>query len=90
MGLTTSGYDPGSRMWTQWSALEKVMGYSDQRRGCDGLVWMSWTSRLSLRYLLLLELLFRPPTIMLIDLLACWNGPLGLPISGGGGRSRSS
>jgi hypothetical protein len=22
--------------------------------------------------------------------LACWNGPLGLPVSGGGGRSRSS
>jgi hypothetical protein len=30
-----------------------------------------------LRYLLLLELLFKPPTIMLIDLLACWNGLLG-------------
>jgi hypothetical protein len=29
---------------------------------------MSWTSRLSFRYLLLLVLLFRPPTIMLIDL----------------------
>jgi hypothetical protein len=28
---------------------------------------------------------FRPPTIMLIDLLACWKGPLGLPISGAGG-----
>jgi hypothetical protein len=38
---------------------------------------MSLTSRLSLRYLLLLVLLFRPPTIMMIDLLACWNGPLG-------------
>jgi hypothetical protein len=66
------------------------MGCSDQRRGCDGLVWMSWTSQLSFWYLLLLVLLFRPPTIMLIDLLACWNGPLGLPVSGGGGRSRSS
>jgi hypothetical protein len=66
------------------------MGCSDQRRGCDGLVWMSLTSRLSLRYLLLLELLFRLLTIMLIDLLACCNGPLGLPVSGGGGRSRSS
>jgi hypothetical protein len=42
---------------------------------------------LSLRYLLLLVLLYRPPTIMLIDLLAYWNGPLGLPVSGGGGRS---
>jgi hypothetical protein len=50
--------------------MEKVMGYSDQRRGYDGLVWMSLTSRLSLRHLLVLELLFRPPTIMLIDLLA--------------------
>jgi hypothetical protein len=90
MGSTTSGYDPGSGMWTQWLALEKVMGCSDQRKGCDGLLWMSWTSRLSLRYLLLLELLFRPPTIMLIDLLACWNGPLGLPVSGGEGMSCSS
>jgi hypothetical protein len=66
------------------------MGCSDQCRGYDGLVWMSWTSRMSLRYLLLLELLFGPPTIMLIDLLACWNGPLGLPVSGRGGRLRSS
>jgi hypothetical protein len=24
--------------------------------------------------------------IMLIDLLACWNGPLGLPVSSRGGR----
>jgi hypothetical protein len=54
------------------------------------LVWMSLTSWLSLRYLLLLVLLFRPPTIMLIDLLAGWNGPLVLPVSGEGGRSRSS
>jgi hypothetical protein len=61
------------------------MGYSDQRRGCYGLVWMSWTSRFSLRYLLLLELLFRPPTIILIDLLG-----LGLPVSGGEGKSRLS
>jgi hypothetical protein len=66
------------------------MGCSNQRRGYDILVWMSWTSRLSLRYLLLLKLDFKPPTIMLIDLLACWNGLLGLPVSGGGGRSRSS
>jgi hypothetical protein len=51
---------------------------------------MSLTSRLSLWYLLLLVLLFRLPTIMLIDLLACWNGLLGLPVSGGGGRSRFS
>jgi hypothetical protein len=57
------------------------MGYSDQRRGCDGLVWMSLTSRLSFRYLLLFVLLFRPLTIMLIDL---------LPVSGRGGKSRSS
>jgi hypothetical protein len=54
------------------------------------LVWMSWTSRLSFRYLLLLILLFRPSTIMLIDLLACWNRPLGSPVSGEGGRSCSS
>jgi hypothetical protein len=74
----------------QWSALEKVMGCSDQRRGCNGLVWMSWTSRLSMWYLLLLELLSRTPMIMLIDLLACWNGLLGLLVSGGGGRSHSS
>jgi hypothetical protein len=47
------------------------MGCSDQRKGCDGLVWMSLTLRLSLRYLHLLVLLFRPPTIMLVDLLAC-------------------
>jgi hypothetical protein len=67
MGSTTSGYDPRSAIWTQWSALEKVMGCSDQHRGCDGLVWMSWTSWLSLRYLLQLKLDFRPPTIMLID-----------------------
>jgi hypothetical protein len=53
------------------------------------LVWMSLTSRVSFRYLLLLVLLFRPLTIMLIDLLACWNRPLGLPVSGGGGRSHS-
>jgi hypothetical protein len=39
---------------------------------------MSLTSRLSLRYLLLLVLLFRSPTIMLIDLLACWNGAIGV------------
>jgi hypothetical protein len=64
------------------------MGCSDQRRGSDGLVWMSWTSQLSLWYLLLLELLFGPPTIMLIDILPCWNGLLGLTVSGGGGRSR--
>jgi hypothetical protein len=66
------------------------MGCFDQHRGRHGLVWMSLTSRLSLQYLLLLVLLFRPPMIMLIDLLACWNGPLGLPVSGGGGKSRSS
>jgi hypothetical protein len=66
------------------------MGCSNQRRGCDGLVRMSWTSQLSLRYLLLLELLFRPLMIMLIDLLACWNGLLGFPVSSRGGRSRSS
>jgi hypothetical protein len=35
------------------------------------LVWMSLTSRLSLRYRLLLVLLFRKLMIMLIDLLAC-------------------
>jgi hypothetical protein len=35
------------------------------------LVWMSLTSRLSFRYLLLLVLLFMPSTIMLVDLLAC-------------------
>jgi hypothetical protein len=35
------------------------------------LVWMSLTSRLSLRYRLLLVLLFRQLMIMLIDLLAC-------------------
>jgi hypothetical protein len=40
--------------------MEKVIGCSDQRRGCDGLLWMSWISRLSLLYLLLLELDFRP------------------------------
>jgi hypothetical protein len=56
------------------------MGCSDQRRGCDDLVWMSLTSQLSLQHLLLLELLFRAPTIMLIDLLSCWNGSLGLPV----------
>jgi hypothetical protein len=39
-----------------WSALENVIGCSDQRKGCDGLVWMSWISRLSLRYRLLLVL----------------------------------
>jgi hypothetical protein len=66
------------------------MGCSDQHRGYHGLVCMSLNSRLSLRYLLLLVLLFRPPTIILIDLLACWNGPLGLPVSDGGGGSRSS
>jgi hypothetical protein len=46
--------------------------------------------RLSLRYLLLLVLLFKLPTIMLIDLLAYWNGSLGLLVSSGGGWSRSS
>jgi hypothetical protein len=66
------------------------MGCSDQRRGCYGLVWMSWTSQLSLRYLLLLKLDYRLPTIMLIKLLACWNEPLGLPVSSGGGRSHLS
>jgi hypothetical protein len=66
------------------------MGYSDQRRGCDGLVWMSLTSRLSLQYLLLLELLFRLPTIMLTDLLACWNGSLGFPAGEAGRAHRGS
>jgi hypothetical protein len=48
-----------------------VIGCSDHRRGCDHLVWMRWISHLSLLYCLLLTLDLRPPTIMLIDLLAC-------------------
>jgi hypothetical protein len=64
------------------------MGYSDQRRGCNGLVWISWTSRLPFRYLLLLVLHFRPLTIMLIDLLACGTNRWGcLSPAGEAGRA---
>jgi hypothetical protein len=62
-------------------------------RPSQGLRWFSMDEldlRLSLRYLLLLVLLFKLPTIMLIDLLAYWNGSLGLLVSSGGGWSRSS
>jgi hypothetical protein len=58
-------------MWTHLSALENMIDCSDHRRGYDGLVWMRWIMRLSLWYCVLLTLALRPPTIMLIDLLAC-------------------
>jgi hypothetical protein len=56
-GVDDQRVGPGSGMCTQWSFLEKVMGYSDQHRGC-GVSMLTWPISLAFdRYYLLLFLL---------------------------------